>query len=59
MVEIPTIQTARLMLRTLCATDAVILHRIYQTDGVLDYFPIPTSPPLNKVDRFIAGQQEH
>jgi ribosomal-protein-alanine N-acetyltransferase len=56
--EIPAIQTARLMLRPLRAADAVIIHRIYKTDGGLKYFPIPTPPPLDKVERFIAGQQE-
>ena len=36
-----------------------MLHRIYQSEGVLRYFPIPASPPLEKVQRFVAGQQAH
>ena len=58
MIQIPTIQTSRLTLRLLQPTDAVMLHRIYQTDEVLRFFPNPNPPPLDKVERFIAGQQE-
>jgi ribosomal-protein-alanine N-acetyltransferase len=36
-----------------------VLHRIYQTEGVLRYFPNPNPPPLEKVQRFIANQQAH
>jgi hypothetical protein len=35
---IPTISTDHLILRPLSAPDAAILHRIYQTEGVLQYF---------------------
>ena len=59
MIQIPIIRTARLTLRPLQLADAATLHRIYQTDGVLHYFPNPNSPPLEKVERFITGQQEH
>jgi RimJ/RimL family protein N-acetyltransferase len=54
-----TIQTERLILRQLQALDAITLHRIYQSDGVLQYFPNPHPPALEKVERFIAGQQAH
>lgn len=55
----PTLQTARLTLRPLQPADAEVLHRIYQTEGVLRYFPNPAPPPLEKVRRFVAGQQVH
>ncbi len=57
--EIPTIQTARLTLRPLLPEDAESLHHIYLSEGVLRYFPNPIPPPLDKVERFIAGQSEH
>lgn len=57
--QIPTIQTASLTLRPFQVADAPVLHRIYQTEGVLRYFPSTTPPPLEKVERFIAGQQVH
>jgi RimJ/RimL family protein N-acetyltransferase len=55
----PSIKTSRLILQPLQPTDAVVLHRIYQSEGVLRYFPNPTPPPLEKVQRFITGQQAH
>jgi ribosomal-protein-alanine N-acetyltransferase len=58
-VEIPTLQTARLTLRPLEAEDAQVLLRIYQVEGVLQYFPNPAPPPLEKVQKFIAGQAKH
>ena len=57
--QIPSVQTPHLTLRPLQPADAVVLHRIYQSEGVLRYFPNPTPPPLEKVQRFIAGQQAH
>ena len=53
------LQTPRLTLRLLQPDDAVVLHRIYQSEGVLRYFPNPTPPPLERVERFVAGQQAH
>jgi ribosomal-protein-alanine N-acetyltransferase len=57
--EIPTLITARLILRRLAGADAVTLHRIYQNDGVLRYFPVTVPPRLDRVESFIAGQQKH
>lgn len=54
-----TIRTARLTLRPLEPGDAVVLHRIYQSDGVLQYFPTTVPPPLERLERFVASQQEH
>ncbi len=56
---IPSLQTAHLILCPLQADDAQILQRIYREDGVLQYFPNPTPPPLEKVQKFIAGQGKH
>ncbi len=51
--EIPPVRTARLILRQLQPEDAEVLFRIYQSEGVLRYFPITVPPPLEKVQRFI------
>jgi ribosomal-protein-alanine N-acetyltransferase len=58
-VEIPSFITKSLILRPLQETDAEALHRIYQTEGVLQYFPNPIPPPIEKVQRFIQNQQAH
>jgi len=57
--EYPSIQTTRLTLRPLQPGDAEVLHCIYQSEGVLRYFPNPNPPPVDKVERFIRGQQAH
>ncbi len=56
---IPVVRTARLALVPLVAEDAGVLHCIYQQEGILQYFPNPTPPPLEKVQRFVSGQQTH
>ncbi len=53
-----SIKAAHLTLRPLQSEDAAALCRINQSEGVLRYFPNPT-PPLEKVQRFITGQQAH
>ncbi len=55
-IEIPTIRTARLTLRPMLPEDAPVLHQIYQSEGVLGYFPDPVLPAREVVQRFIAGQ---
>lgn len=57
--ETPSLTTPRLSLRPLEPADALILHGIYQMEGVLKYFPNPSPPPLEKVGNFITGQKEH
>jgi ribosomal-protein-alanine N-acetyltransferase len=57
--QIPSLRTAHLSLRPLVLADAIILHRIYQSEGVLQYFPNPAPPPLERVQRFITGQRTH
>jgi len=56
---IPSIRTPHLVLRPLNEADAGVLHRIYQTEGVLRYFPNPVTPTLEKVQRFVTVQQAH
>ncbi len=56
---IPFLNTPRLSLRPFQSTDAEILHRIYQEEGVLRYFPNPVPPPRDRVDRWLAGQRSH
>lgn len=57
--KIPILQTDHLTLRLLQPADAEVLHRIYQSEGVLRYFPNPSPPPLERVQRFVASQQVH
>jgi RimJ/RimL family protein N-acetyltransferase len=56
---IPSISTPLLTLIPLETAHAEILFRINQTEDVLRYFPTTTPPPLERVQRFIASQQEH
>jgi ribosomal-protein-alanine N-acetyltransferase len=58
-IRYPSIRMAHLTLRPLVESDAPVLLRIYQTEGVLAYFPNPVAPPLDRVQRFIQQQQEH
>ncbi len=57
--NIPTIHTQRLRLRPLQTADAARLHRIYQVDGVLQYFPNPQPPALDRVERNLLVQRAH
>ncbi len=59
MIEIPTLRTANLTLRPIIPADAITLYCVYQTEGVLQYFPDATPPPLEKVERFTSHQQAH
>jgi RimJ/RimL family protein N-acetyltransferase len=54
-----TIQTPRLTLIPLQPQDAAVLHRIYQSEGVLRYFPNLNPPALERVERFLATQHKH
>jgi len=58
-IHIPSLNTQRLTLRPLVPADAVALHRIYQVDGVLRYFPDPQPPPLERVERNLLLQRAH
>jgi RimJ/RimL family protein N-acetyltransferase len=56
---IPEMQTPHLALYPLQPADAAVLQRIYQSEGVLRYFPNPNPPPLERVQRWITNQQAH
>jgi ribosomal-protein-alanine N-acetyltransferase len=56
---IPTLRTDHLTLQALRLEDADVLHRVYQTEGVLEYFPNPNPPPVERVQRFVNAQQVH
>ena len=57
--KFPSIQLTDLTLRPLQEEDADQLFRIYQTEGVLKFFPNPNPPAFEKVQRFIHNQQSH
>ena len=57
--SIPTLQTERLSLVPLQSGDAAVLHRIYQVEGVLRYFPDTRPPALERVQRFVTRQLDH
>jgi len=57
--QFPVLRTERLTLRPFVPEDALVLHRIYQTEGVLRFFPNPVPPPLEKVERFVLLQEAH
>ena len=56
---IPSLHTPLLTLIPLEPVHAEVLHNIYQTEGVLRYFPTTNPPPLERVERFIVSQHEH
>jgi ribosomal-protein-alanine N-acetyltransferase len=57
--KIPTITTARLILRPFAEEDAAPLHAILAEKDFLRYFPNPASPPIDKVEKYIALQLTH
>ena len=48
-----------MILRPLEHADAEVLLRIYQTDGILRYFPPSIPSTLEKIQQFIVRQQQH
>lgn len=60
---IPRILTSRLVLEPLSESDAPELVRIYQSEGVLRYFPtrpeVSPEEQLARASRFIVGQTAH
>jgi RimJ/RimL family protein N-acetyltransferase len=57
--KIPTITTARLILRAFTEDDAEPLHHILDEADVLRYFPNPNPPSLDRVQSLIARQLAH
>ena len=57
--KIPTITTARLILRPFVEADAGPLHRILNEEDTLRYFPNPDPLPLERVQKFVTRQLAH
>ena len=57
--SIPSLQIPHLSLVPIQPEDAAALHRVYQSEGVLRYFPVSAPPPLEKIQRFVTSQQAH
>lgn len=53
------LRTHHLTLRPLLLEDAETLYQIYQEEGVLQYFPNPVPPSLEKIQRFLQHVQNH
>jgi ribosomal-protein-alanine N-acetyltransferase len=59
MINIPTLQSERLLLRPLRENDIVPLQHIMGKPDMLRYFPNQEPPATDKVARLIASQIEH
>ncbi len=57
--EIPTITTARLVLRPFTKEDVDGLHSILSEEGIMRYFPRSTPPSRDRVQKLIAKQLSH
>ena len=56
---IPTILTPNQTLRAFQKEDSVVLHRILNEENILQYYPNPNPPPLDRVEKFIDRQLAH
>lgn len=57
--DIPKIKTTRLILRPFRLQDADPLHQILSIPGVLEYFPDPEPPDLERVKKLVLRQIDH
>jgi len=57
--EIPEIKTSRLILRPFKKEDVDPLHQILQEEDILRYFPNPSPPSRERVERLISNQLRH
>jgi ribosomal-protein-alanine N-acetyltransferase len=57
--NIPTLTTARLILRPLAKEDVAPLHRLWAEEGVMRYFPNPAPPSRERVERMVSASLEH
>jgi RimJ/RimL family protein N-acetyltransferase len=57
--QIPTLETRRLVLRPWSPNDAEAWFGILREEGILRYFPDPSPPPRAKADRYIAHHLAH
>ena len=55
----PTITTLQLILRPFKRTDVIPLHRILNQPNILQYYPNPAPPDLERVERIIERQLTH
>ena len=55
----PTLTTPRLTLRPFTLDDVAPLHRILNQPDILQYFPNPSSPAMERVQRIIEKQLAH
>jgi ribosomal-protein-alanine N-acetyltransferase len=56
---IPTHETDRMILRPFSSEDAEPLYHIFRGRDVLKYFPRPTPPPLERVEKLVQFQLDH
>lgn len=57
--SIPTLTTPRLILRPFTEADVTPLHRLWSEEGVLRYFPNPTPPSWERVQRMVSAALDH
>jgi RimJ/RimL family protein N-acetyltransferase len=57
--NIPTLTTPRLILRPWTLQDVNALFTLLQEDNLLRYFPRPTPPPIEKVEKYITHHLRH
>ncbi len=57
--NIPAIETERLVLRPFSTLDAIALHEILSVEGMLRYYPSSDPPDLDRVKRLVSRQIEH
>ncbi len=57
--KIPTLTTARLVLRPFTEGDVDALYSILSQDGIMCYFPGSTPPSRERVQKLIAKQLSH
>jgi len=57
--EIPEIKTPRLILRPFKKEDVDPLRQILQEEDILRYFPNPSPPSRERVERLISNQLKH
>jgi RimJ/RimL family protein N-acetyltransferase len=57
--NLPVITTSRLTLRAWTMQDVDRLFDILQEENILQYFPVPSAPSHEKVERYISNQLAH
>jgi RimJ/RimL family protein N-acetyltransferase len=57
--NIPSIETPHLILRSWASDDAETLFNILQDQAVLRYLPNTTPPPIKRAEQYIARQLAH